>query len=457
MSLAKRLYTSIAANSFGQAVTVVSQLLLTPLFFTSWGASMYGEWLILSSIPAYLTMLDFGVGSAAGNEMSMLAAAGKQRQSKSVFHGAVLVASLACCLVLVLGLLAAFGVEYAGLLSFKHIEQADVSLILIGLALTVCVAFYNGLILGGFRAGGFNARGIMLGNVSRLAEALLAATLLVFHSTPLLICYGVLITKLIFSLTQMALMRRACPWLFSQGWEPEKGLLGRLLVPSLGFFLLPLGQALALQAPITIIGATMGSASVALFSALRTLARTPVQLTNILNHSVWPEMTRCYSAGDLALFRKIHRGTWGASLIISAGCAVVLLMFGQQIVQLWLHGSVEFNASLMAALCACATLVATWTVSQIALSATNRHSRFAVQFVLINALGMALMWFVAQHTHWWGVQLVLVGIDVVLLLVVLQSALVLTQDNITDFVPGAVREATAVLSLMLSKIMARRA
>jgi hypothetical protein len=63
MSVRHRIYLALAAGAFGQFVTIGSQVLLTPLYFLYWGAAKYGEWLLISTIPAYLAMADFGIGS----------------------------------------------------------------------------------------------------------------------------------------------------------------------------------------------------------------------------------------------------------------------------------------------------------------------------------------------------------------------------------------------------------
>ena len=56
----KRLIQGIGANFLGQVINVASRVLLVPLFLTAWGAQVYGEWLILSSVVAYLSLTDLG-------------------------------------------------------------------------------------------------------------------------------------------------------------------------------------------------------------------------------------------------------------------------------------------------------------------------------------------------------------------------------------------------------------
>lgn len=66
-SLAKRLLKNIAAISAGQAVNILGNVALVPLFLSCWSANLYGEWMALSAVAAYIT--DLGMNSAAQNAM----------------------------------------------------------------------------------------------------------------------------------------------------------------------------------------------------------------------------------------------------------------------------------------------------------------------------------------------------------------------------------------------------
>ena len=71
MGVRSRIVHSLYATGFGQGVNVLIQLAGVPLFLHFWGVERYGEWLILSTIPAYLWMSDFGFASVAANDMTM--------------------------------------------------------------------------------------------------------------------------------------------------------------------------------------------------------------------------------------------------------------------------------------------------------------------------------------------------------------------------------------------------
>ena len=73
-SVKRRLLASFGANTFGRLITTLIQLISVPVFLQHWGTHMYGEWILLNTIPSYFGLSDIGFGSVAGNEMTVVMA-----------------------------------------------------------------------------------------------------------------------------------------------------------------------------------------------------------------------------------------------------------------------------------------------------------------------------------------------------------------------------------------------
>lgn len=449
MSVVRRIYSSIAASAFGQLVTIGSQLLLTPLFFSIWGAEKYGEWLLLSSIPAYLTMLDLGIGAAAANEMGMNAARQQYSTAKTIFHGAIVIAAAASTTVLLLSVAAGFALTYTSVFHFAHIQIKDLMPITLLLGASIGIGFFNGLAVGGFRAAEMNATAIFLSNVTRLFEAIATGLLVWQGSGPLQVCISFVVIRLLMLLIQTAHLQQQCRWLFSGGWSPNMAHIRSLIVPSIGFIFLPLGHALAIQGPVLVIGLTLGSASVAIFSALRTITRIPLQVANVLNHSIWPEMTRAFGANNLSLFRTLHRASWSLALASSVAVWLILALFARELIGFWLHKEIAFEFHLLMVLCATATLSALWAASQVALSSTNRHVSLTTRLVAINAVGLALMYPAAKSYGWPAVEIILIAIDMSVLTIAMAGAMAISDDTLWTFLRAAITDTVTTLRKQL--------
>lgn len=441
MSVFKRVAAALAANAFGQVVTVGSLILLTPLFFRAWGATLYGEWLILSSIPAYLLMADLGIGTAAGNEMSMRAGAGDRRGAQQTFFGSLWLAVGTSMVVLLLGSMASLVAFHWRLPATPSLLPRDTVIILMGLSLAVGFAFVGGVLQAGFRCCERNALGIFLANLARLVDALVTGALLLIGQSPLWVCLWTLPVKLLLLLVQLGILRRVCPWLFAPGVSADTQILRRLIKPALGFLAFPLGNAIALQGPILIIGTVFGGASVAMFAALRTLARLPLQITNMFNWSVSPEMSRAFGAGDLQLLRRLHRAGYGVSFCIVVMSALGLELLGHALIRLWLGTHAPFDATVFAVLVLATVLTSIWSASWVVLAATNQHLRSGMVYVVVNALCIAAAAVAARLWGWTGLLLPMLLAEVLLLLWVSSTVLRTTGDSLRPFARAAAAES----------------
>jgi len=61
IAIKKRLKKGFSANSFGFFVNLFIQVFTIPVLILYWGVDLYGEWLIISAIPAYLNFTNLGL------------------------------------------------------------------------------------------------------------------------------------------------------------------------------------------------------------------------------------------------------------------------------------------------------------------------------------------------------------------------------------------------------------
>src|ERR1039457_6692198 len=74
----------------------MTQLASLPIFLSRWDLDLYGQWLMIVAMPAYLSISDVGLLTSAGNLMAMHQARRETAQVNRIFNS-----SLAAILVLV--------------------------------------------------------------------------------------------------------------------------------------------------------------------------------------------------------------------------------------------------------------------------------------------------------------------------------------------------------------------
>src|SRR6201996_232485 len=82
----RRLMLGFLTNWVGKVSATVIQFIQIPVFLHFWSVPLYGEWMIVNSIPAYLSFSNAGFGSVAGNEMTMMVARDDRAGALRVFQ-----------------------------------------------------------------------------------------------------------------------------------------------------------------------------------------------------------------------------------------------------------------------------------------------------------------------------------------------------------------------------------
>jgi O-antigen/teichoic acid export membrane protein len=385
-----RLRTGFSANVYNQAITIVVQLVGVPILLHAWGAQLYGEWLILSAIPVYLSITDLGFSQSAGNEMTSRVARADRVGALAVFQS--------------LGMLV-YGLAVAGLalsaLMFWHlpldrwfsntaIDGEIARWVLMFFAAEVFVRMLEGVNHAGFRAGGDYALHVGLHSTVRLLQfsgvwfVALAGGGVVGAAAAF---FGVrALTTPAFAMFLIYRHR----WLSFGFLHARRDELRRLIRPALANVALPLAHALNIQGMVLVVGAVLGPLAVVVFSTLRTLTRLALQLVLAVSHAAEPELATAYGTRHRELLQSLFVHAMRLGLWLAMTAAVSLVLFGSVILDLWTHGKVSMQYTLFGWLLGSAVASVLWYGPLTVLKAANLHLRAACLFVLASAGAVGL-------------------------------------------------------------------
>ena len=382
----RRIISGLGANAFGQAITIAIQLVSLPLFLLFWDTSTYGSWLILSAVPAYLSMADLGMVSAAGNKMTMALGRSDAAEANRIFQSAQLFMMIVCgSLALLVTPIALFG-------PLPWSVSFDERGALAALFLSVILALFGGLAEAVFRATGRYATGTMLGNLTRLGEwgGYLLGLFLFRNFAGVAIC-GFLARAGGTCLGMLLAQRgeHSLQWGMRQASKTE---IMKMAGPAISFMAFPLANALSLQGITLLTGALLGAATVAVFNTCRTIARVAMQLNTMLSHALWPEFARLYGEGGARAVETLFRRSAALGVLQSAGLSLLLYFVSPWLLQVWTHGLIGFDRGLMMLLLTYAAVCGAWHVPCVLLMATNQHVGLARWSLAQGGLSVALAW-----------------------------------------------------------------
>ena len=375
----RRIVAALGANAFGQAISILIQLASLPLFLHRWDVSTYGTWLMLSALPAYLSMADVGMVATAGNRMTMAMGQGHLEQANAVFQSALVFMLLTCSSFALLSLPTVLLAPIPGL------DTGDERLALAALVCSVLLALFGGLAEAIFKATGRYALGTTLGTFVRLLEwAGWIVGLWVWGSFTA-VAVGGLCARLLGVLATALISRQGSSGLRWGLRQAQWSEVRRMLKPAFSFMLFPLANAISFQGITLLVGQQFGPAVVAIFNTYRTIARVAVQVTATFGHALWAEFSRLFGQDGGPATKPLYRRSFALGLALSVGLSLVLCLLGPDLLRLWTHGAIEYQAGLMWILLGYAAVCGSWHVPRVLLMATNRHVGLA-QWSLLAAL-----------------------------------------------------------------------
>jgi len=390
-SLRTRFLKGLAANTAGQAANLAIQILSVPLFLFFWGADLYGEWLILFAMPAYLALSDLGFATTAMHRMAMLVSNGKRDEALSVFQTAWTMVTAVSGAIMIAVAVAAIFMPVGDWFQLSRLGGSPAAVILILLGLQFLTTLQTSIFYAGFYCDGQYGLGSLYQTGIRVFEFALLAGAVAAGLGPEAAAAAFIAGRLIGTVAMGRQMRKNLPWLRAGYRHADWNLFREMLRPSLAFMGFPLGNALGIQGVVLVLGASLGPGAVVVFATLRTLTRVVIQATNALSISVRPEISRAYGAEDFDLLRILYRRLSQASTWIGLVSFVVLFFAGPLIMSAWTGGRIGAPNPLFLLLLAVVLVNSWWWGSLSLLYASNRHEGLSLAYIAANLAAILLV------------------------------------------------------------------
>jgi O-antigen/teichoic acid export membrane protein len=420
-------------------VTVFIQLVTVPVLLHVWGATKYGEWLVLSAIPSYLTFSDLGFGDASRSDMCMRVARNDREGALETFQSSWILLTVVSVVALLLASLITWWIPWQRWLHLPSLSNLDAAKIILVLGAYVAASQQNSIVESGYRSDGHFANGVFGLLIQRLTETIAATAVAILGGSLLAVACTYLVASCLCTIVYSILLCRLSPWIkFGIGHASMKSIK-QLLAPATAFMAFPLGYALSLQGFTIVIATTLGPIAVVSFSTLRTLSRPVLQLTTVIKNSMWPELSRAFGEGNLPLARRLNRLAWRGSLGISVFGGLFLWVMGPHIYRLWLRHDVNFDATCFHVLLLVAVVSSLWDMGAVIPMSINGHGRVALLYAGAALVSLGVAWALSARLGTVGAAIALLAMDGFMTAYVLRTDLECTKDTLKNFVASLVK------------------
>jgi O-antigen/teichoic acid export membrane protein len=448
----RRLLLGFFVNWIGRLASSIVQLIQVPVFLHFWGVPLYGEWMIINSIPAYLSFSNIGFGNVAGNEMTMMVARNDREGALRVFQSCWWLIAIICAATILLLSGVLFYLPAARLLKLTHISQYDTKWIIFYLGVSVLFSQLEQLLQSAYRCIGRYPYGTSLKTLLSLAAFASTMVAVVLGCGARLTALVFATTNIIFTFLLCIMVRRDISWI-EFGWgRASVAEIRRLARPAIAFMGFPLGNALNLQGTLLAVGYALGPVAVVTFGVARTVSRVALQMVQMVNTTFEPEMSIAFGAGNYELTRTLLRRACQLALLVAIAIVPIMIALGPWFLTHWTSGHVPPSRTLLSILLLVVIFYALWSTSAALITSTNQHQRLATYYIIGTSLTCIFCYFFARAYGLYGAAASLLISEIVMNLYVVPASLRIAHDTLPAFLASMLHYP---LSLRPAALLAR--
>jgi O-antigen/teichoic acid export membrane protein len=453
-TLKKRLTANAASNLFVQGVATMIQLVSVPLFLFFWSKERYGEWILLSSIPSYLSLGEAGFATMAANKVSMFVAEGNLDKARCSLHTAWTFLCAISIIIMSLAAVASFLMPWAHWLKLTELNPSAIRWVVLLLSAYVVIGLISSIFGALYRAAYRNPRIGYITNTGKLVELGVTAASVAISQSLVVLAGMLLATRFLTALVTYIDSRRILPNL-------HLGLTGFSLVelkqtwrPSLLFTAFSLGNAVYFQGLTLLVGTNLGAGAVVIFNTTRALTRAIVQFVTMIKLSVWPEFSYLCGSGEIHKARRLNGLAVELSWLASAVMAIILYIMGPWIMSAWTHHVVKIDRWLLTLFLTSAVLNSIWFVTSGLLKGVNQHEGLAVRYLLATSMALLLGSLLMRPFGIYGAAMAMIACEAVLLPYAISRTCKALQQSPSELVHESIR--LKVTSEIVSGYLKRR-
>jgi O-antigen/teichoic acid export membrane protein len=330
-----RISKLFAAQNATQVVSLLTQLLLPPIFLHSYGVTIYGEWLALSAAIGYLSTVNYGIQTYTNMQMTIHYNRGEVEecvhlQSGGLFIVLVVFASLAVLLC------AIFLIPLDAWLHL-NLPLLEAQIILYLLSLQIVVGMVFGFFSGNYMVIGQAHRGTNFNNLNLLLSTLVTALLAILRSNLIWLALAQFSVTVLMTFYLYADFTRLAPALRPTLRHWRKTSLRNILKPSGHYALLYSSNILGYQLPVIVIQRVLGPVAVVTFSVTRTIYSMGRRLPSLVTNSIGPEVTITYGERNWKKLRQMYELSERLVLLLIPPLTFGVMLFTPLLLVLWLR------------------------------------------------------------------------------------------------------------------------
>lgn len=335
-------------------------LLYIPLLLNYLDETKYGIWVALSSIVAWISIADMGLGNGLKNKLAESYATNDVIRGKSLISTAYFYIALIFLFVSILFSIINNFIDWTKVLNVSNEYYHELKYTALVVIIALCIRFIFQLIvpiLSAFQKTRYASIIDLVGQILALVVVWLL-NLLNIKSLVLFASAITFIPIVVLVISSYHLFKRKYKEYLPSITFVKKRYLKDIFSVGIMFFFMQIAVIVIFQANNLLISNTMGPEMLTKYNIVYRFFGIASTFWGILMMPLWPAFTHAYTLNDTVWIRKvIHKCL--LLFVISIVIISLMIVFGQDLIRLWTHKDLDITFPLIISL-AIFTLISIW-------------------------------------------------------------------------------------------------
>jgi O-antigen/teichoic acid export membrane protein len=396
-----RVLLNTFSNYGGQFISIATWFLLTPFILEELGADEYGLWVLVGSVVAYGTLLDFGISDAVTKYVAEYRVTGDIQKAKSLVSTALwLYTGIGLLIVLASALLAPLFPMFFNV--SPEDQETAIRLVFlagVGVGVTIPTSITFAVLRGLQRFDLIN----IIRSIGILLQALLFVLVLVAGGGVLGLAITTIIVRLLTQIPAVWSINRIAPEL-QFGWRGAERRSFRTVASfSWPVFILHFGGHLEAKTDEIVIGAFLPLTAVASYSIVLKLSTLPQMITEQFLMLILPISSELHAVKDFGKLRELFLSSTRITLAVLIPIAVSLMILGRPLLEIWVGEAYAEQTPVLIVLVIAVVLDTILWPAGFLFQGMNRHRIPSLMTLGSGILNLALSIYLVQRYGLMGV------------------------------------------------------
>jgi O-antigen/teichoic acid export membrane protein len=332
-TLINRLLFNTISNYVGRLVGVVTWFLLTPFILYRLDASLYGLWVLVGSVVAYGSLLDFGIAGAVTKYVAEYHAKGQIHEAKSFVATALALYFVLGFIVLFISIAVAPVFPQLFEVPDEHKQTAVLLVILSGASMGLAIpSASTTAVLRGFQR--FDLMNL-LGIITQVGTAVAIIIVLLLGGSVIELVLTITIVNLLMQIPAIWLIYRIAPQLQFGLARPGRKMLRTVTSFSSSLFLIQMGGQLESKTDEIVIGAFLPVSAVTPYHLARRLSTIPQMIADQFLSLLLPLASELHAGNDQARLRSLYIVSTRITVGVFLATGISLTILAGPILTIW--------------------------------------------------------------------------------------------------------------------------